>query len=55
LLQRGSDDAADDVGWAARRIGDHDFDRTLRIIGMRRAPANERRNSDPAGKRAYGF
>ena len=47
LLPFGGDDARYDVGRAARRVGDHDLDRPLRIGGERRADAQERRRREP--------
>src|ERR1700722_16941909 len=43
LRQGGRDDAADEIGRAARRVGDDDLDRTFRVGGERRAHADERR------------
>ena len=55
LLERRGDEAADDVGRAARRIGDHEFDRTVRISRIGRAHAQHRRRGDAGDKRAGGF
>ncbi len=41
LFQRRGNKPCDDVGRPAGRVGDHEFDRTLRIIGIGRAHAKE--------------
>src|SRR5262249_37949367 len=52
LLQGGGDDAGDDVGRTARRVGHHDLDRALRIGRVGRAHAQQRRRRDAGRERA---
>ena len=55
LLEPGGDQATDDVGRTARRIGDHDLHGAVRISGIGRAHAQQCRRGDAGGKRAGGF
>ena len=55
LLERRGDDAGDDIGRAARRVGDHELDRPVGIIGIGRADADERRRGQAGRSRARGF
>jgi hypothetical protein len=53
LLKRRSDNAADQIGWSARRIGNDDLDRAIGIGGESGAIAEESRSHDTGGKRPF--
>jgi hypothetical protein len=55
LLEPGGDQAADDVGGTARRIGDHDLHGAVRIGGIGRRHAQQGRRGDAGGKRTGSF
>ena len=52
LFERSGDDAGDDVGGSAGRVGDHELDRPVRIIGIGRADADQRRRGNAGRSRA---
>ena len=53
LLERGSDHAADKVGWPAGSIGDDKFHRAIGIVGKGRAHTQQCRCGD-AGRKHGG-
>ena len=55
LLERRGDDARDDIGRSARRVGDHELDRPVGIIGIGRADAQDAGAARPAAADARGF
>ena len=55
LLERRRHHAGNDIGRAAGRIGDHEFDRAVRISGIGRAHAQKCRRGDAGGEHARGF
>ena len=51
LLHLRRQDARDDVGRPARRVGDDDLDRAIRVGGKRRTDAEKRRRRQPGRNR----